>query len=244
MPTSSAPHITHLPPRTRSTALAYARFLTTGDLPDLLSLESEKWNDVQAASPAELAHRLRTYPTLSVGAFCQETRTLFASLFMRPIEEDFYRHASTWDDCVGSQQPTRSHSLFGISLSSRHPSGVEALLAFFWPHALRGGWRKIYLGSPLPGFQSWRRRNANLPVEAYVALQRAGVPADPQLRYYHGRGFKEIVSVRPNYFPHEQSLDHGVILCGTVPLSQLKPIWRLLPLAATQRVTRCLAAML
>jgi hypothetical protein len=28
---------------------------------------------------------------------------------------------------------------------------VDALLQFFWPRALRAGWRHIYLGSPVPG---------------------------------------------------------------------------------------------
>jgi hypothetical protein len=244
MPTSISASLPHAPLQARAASLTRARFLTRRDLPALLALEGEKWDAVQAASPDDLLHRIQAYPGLSVGAFCEDTGTLHASLFMRPVHADFWRHAASWDSCADSPQPARSHSLFGISLSSHHPSGVEALLNFFWPHALRGGWRHIYLGSPIPGFEGWHRRHRDRPVEDYVALQRAGVPIDPQLRYYHGRGFKDIVCVKPDYFPHARSLDHGVILRGTVPLSLLKPIWQMLPLASTQRVTRHLVTML
>lgn len=213
------------------------RFLDVLDLPALLDLEREKWDDTQAASRAELASRIAAYPGLSVGAFCPRTGRMLASLFMRPVHADFWRQAAAWKECVDSPLPERTHSLFGISLSSRDASGVEGLLEFFWPHALRNGWRHIYLGSPIPGLRDWRRRHPQGEVEDYVKRRRGGVPVDAQLRYYCSRGFREIVCVKPDYFPHKRSLDHGVILRGTVPLSLLLPVWRVLPLESTRRVT-------
>jgi hypothetical protein len=242
--TPSSVSLPHSSPHAQAASLTHARFLTRRDLPALLTLEGEKWDAVQAASPDDILRRIEAYPSLTAGAFCEDTGTLLASLFMRPVHADFWRHAASWIGCVESPQPTRSRSLFGISLSSRHPSGVEALLEFFWPHALKSGWRHIYLGSPIPGFESWHRCHRDRSAEDYVSLQRAGVPIDPQLRYYHGRGFKNIVCVKPGYFPHARSLDHGVILRGTVPLSLLKPFWKVLPLSSTRRVTRHLVTML
>jgi len=220
------------------------RRLDARDLPALMDLEHEKWDEGQAASESELRRRIAAHPELALGAFCTWTGRLLASMFLRPVAEDFWRHAGTWAECLELPLPVRSASLFGISLSSRDVGGVDAILRFFWPRALKGGWRHIYLGSPVPGLGDWLQRHPLGSADAYARLQRAGLPADPQLRYYHSRGFKELVCVKPGYFPHERSRDHGAILRGTVPLSALFPVWKRLPLASTQRVTRQLEHLL
>lgn len=228
--------------RARSSTLA-ARLLTTRDLPQLEALEHDKWTDEQAASRAQMAERLETHPELCVGAFCVRSGQLMASLFMKPTSPDFWKHAKTWEDCVEAATPLRTSSLFGISLSSRSPAGVSAILEFFWPRALIDGWRDIYLGSPVPGWMSWRAGNPRRGITHYVRQRRApGVPLDPQLRYYFSRGFREMICVKRNYFPHHRSQDHGVILRGVVPLSSLAPVWRALPPALTCGITRRLAS--
>lgn len=209
-----------------------------------MELEHEKWNDVQAASEDQLRARIDAHPELAVGAFCTRSGRLLASLFMRPVADDFYRHVQTWDDCVQAPLPRTSSTLFGISLTSRNGEGVAALLKFFWPLALKRGWRHIYLGSPVPGLRDWREANPNRSVDDYVHTQRRGVPLDPQLRYYRSRGFTKVVCAKSNYFPHDRSLDHGAILRGTVPLSGLAPLWSVLPEPYLRRVTRALAALL
>ncbi|MGF6851258.1 hypothetical protein [Paraburkholderia sp. CI3] len=225
-------------------ARAQARFLTLRDMPALLDLEREKWYDDQAASQADLRARIDAHPELAVGAFCTRTGRMLASLFLKPVPDDFCQRVLTWKDCTLLPSPRNSSSLFGISLSSRDPLGVDALLKFFWPHALKGGWRHIYLGSPVPGLRDWRRHHPQGRVEDYVSRRRARLPADPQLRYYHSRGFKEIVCVKPGYFPHERSLDHGVVLRGAIPLSALSPVWQALSLTSVRRITQPLTQLL
>jgi len=210
----------------------------------LLDLEHEKWQAYQAASRADLRMRLEAHPDLAMGAFCTRTGRILASLFLKPVPDDFHRRAATWKDCVHMPAPRSTASLFGISLSSRDSSGVDALFRFFWPRALKSGWRHIYLGSPLPGLREWLQRHPHARVGDYAHARRGRLPLDPQMRYYHAHGFTDIVAVKPGYFPHERSLDHGVLLRGTVPLSSLAPLWTALPLAAAQVVTRPLAALL
>lgn len=70
-------------------------------------------------------------PAAVHGAFCPRTGEALASLFLKPISAAQLQGARTWADCaeVGSQdgaQPSRD--LFGISLSSVSPQGVEAIL--------------------------------------------------------------------------------------------------------------------
>jgi len=223
---------------------AAARFLTRRDLPALLELEHQKWNEVQAATKADLCARIDAHPELAVGAFCPRSGRLLASLFMRPVADDFYRRVRTWSDCTQSPAPRASSTLFGISLTSRDQKGVAALLQFFWPYALKRGYRHIYLGSPVPGLRDWLAANPHRPVDEYVLARRGGAPLDPQLRYYRSRGFTKIVCVKPDYFPHERSLDYGVLLRGSVPLSSCAPLWAAMPFASVRRVTHSLSALL
>lgn len=223
-------------------ALFVTRFLTVSDIPALLRLERRQWEAHQAASPETLRQRIENHPQLCMASFCAQSGEALASLFMRPISQQEIQQARTWTDCsVGaSPGPTgqRRCSLFGISLTSVEPQAALALFDFFWPHALKNGWRDIYLGSPIPGLQRALATDPQLDVHTYVHAKRGGLPRDTQLRYYHRKGFQEIVSVLPDYFPHEASLNHGVLLRGHVPLSQLNPLWALLPMELLQALLK------
>ncbi len=222
-----------------------ARYLTLCDLAKILCLEAEKWDRHQAAERDELAARIEAFPDLCVGAFCPDSGRLLASLFMKPTSADFWKHCRNWKECADGATPISTASLFGISLSSRSAAGVDAILRFFWPHALAGGWRHIYLGSPIPGWRNWRAKHPGRSIVEYVGRTGSGgLPCDPQLRYYFARGFREVMCIKRNYFPHDASQDHGVILRGTVPLSGLAPVWRAMPTEHTQRITRRLSSLL
>ncbi|WP_158004249.1 metal-dependent hydrolase [Acidovorax sp. Root267] len=220
------------------------RPLQACDIPRLLVLEHKKWSDGQAADADAMAQRIAAHPQLCMGAFCPRTGEALASLFLKPISAVQLQSARTWADCAkicshdGGQT---SRDLFGISLSSISPQGVEAIFAFFWPRALKAGWRQIYLGSPVPGLARWRRGEPDAPVESYVYAMRRGGPQDPQLRYYWQKGFKTIVACKAGYFPHAASLDYGVVVRGRIPLSFLAPLWRHVPLSWLRGMERCLA---
>lgn len=215
------------------------RFLRRSDVPSVLALELRQWTAQQAADEATLLRRIQAWPELCVGAFCAQSGRALASLFMKPALRREIEQADRWEDCacVGSSTPPSSRSLFGISFTSVDAEGAWRVIEFFWPHALKSGWRDIYLGSPMPGFRRARERDQGLDPRRYAAMKRGGLPLDPQLRYYHGKGFREIVAVREGYFPHPDSLDHAALLRGRVPLSGLWPVWRCVPLPALQRLS-------
>ena len=224
------------------------RFLRPSDLPALLALERRQWTARQAADAATLLQRMRAHPDLCVGAFCMDTGEALASLFMKPASRATIESARCWEDCArigaGHAQGEPAHALFGISLTSVDGDAAWALIRFFWPHALKAGWREIYIGSPMPGFRRARELQHHLSAEHYAHTRRRGLPADPQLRYYHRKGFKEIVAVRPGYFPHDASLDHGAVLRGRIPLARWSPLWRRLPLPVLQRFSGVVTALL
>jgi hypothetical protein len=226
------------------------RFLRPADVPALLALEHRQWTARQAADAATLARRIEAWPQLCVGAFRAETGEALASLFMKPTSREAVERARCWEHCArladarGAHDGQRARSLFGISLTSVDAEAAWSLIRFFWPHALKQGWQEIYLGSPMPGFRRAREFERQLAAEHYARSRRRGLPLDPQLRYYHRKGFKEIVAVLPGYFPHEASLDHGAVLRGRVPLSALWPLWQRLPLPLLQRFSRVVTSLL
>lgn len=232
---------------TAQTPALATRFLTTDDIPALLRLEVRQWDGEQSADATAMCRRIKAHPNLCVGSFCTRTGEALASLFMKPIHADDIARAKSWYDCAaldGRARPSSTRSLFGISLTSTDGAAVWALIRFFWPHALREGWREIYLGSPVPGYARAVRATPALSADAYARMKRRGLPLDAQLRYYHQRGFKDLVAVKPDYFPHAASLDHGAVLRGVIPLSNLWPLWRRMPMSTLQAMSGLISQLL
>jgi len=216
------------------------RFLRHSDIDRLLILERKKWTAEQAAGRADMIQRIEAYPSLSFGCFAKDTGDALASMFVKPITRQQLRAAETWADCARVDVPAtgRTRTLFGISLTSIDPDAVDSIIAMFVPLALKGGWKEIYLGSPLPGLRAWRTRHPDTPVEAYVRARHNGRPLDPQLFFYFTKGFRRIESCKPNYFPHERSLNYGAVIGTTFPLAFLAPLWSALPLSWLQWLAR------
>jgi hypothetical protein len=203
------------------------RYLVPSDLDQLIALENKKWEESQAASKETLLKRIKKYPQLSIGAFDKNDESLKASLFMKPITKSDLQTKYSWDEfaeCGDETIDEHTQMLFGTSLSSCEPSAVQAILHFFLPQAIKGGWQQIYLGLPIPGFQRWLLSHPQGSVHEYVHSTRRGLPLDPQLRHYHKMGFKKILAIKPDYFPHEGSLNNGVFISADIPLSHIKTL--------------------
>lgn len=212
------------------------RFLEPEDIPALIALEQSKWEPHQAADGTVMLERILAHPELCIGTFCLHTGQALASLFMRPVVPAMFTAPTSWaiaaDVKASPCTNDPSRSLFGISLSSNSGDAVNAIFRFFYPRALKAGWHDIYLGSPIPGFRKARQKNPALTVWQYVHAKRkhhADEPLDPQLRYYFKKGFRHIVSIQENYFPHADSADYGVILRAMIPLSRSRPLWQVTP---------------
>ncbi|GAA4025747.1 hypothetical protein [Actimicrobium antarcticum] len=223
------------------------RYLQQTDIPALLALEHAKWEPNQAATESMLRQRIAAYPTLCIGSFCLQSGKALASTFMRPVNPAIFTAPTRWDVTANLPAACELHSdtraLFGISLSSTNAAAADDLYRFFYPRALKAGWRDVYLGSPMPGFRRARECKPDLPAWEYVHSKkrgRSGEPLDPQLRYYFRKGFRQIVSIQENYFPHEPSLDFGVILHGVIPLSRPKRFWQGTPLPLIESLSSML----
>lgn len=223
------------------------RHLAIGDIPTLLELERAKWETAQAADAGTLARRILACPELSIGAFCHTSGRALASLFMCPVNPAIFSAPTRWEYAAsGGDAAAGSRSLFGISLSSSSAQAADGIFHFFYPRALKAGWREVYLGSPIPGFFRARLADPALPVWRYVHDRKRfhpHLPRDPQLAYYYRKGFREIVSIQQDYFPHPASLDYGVILRCAIPLSQPRPLWRITPMRVLEPLSRLMLAL-
>jgi hypothetical protein len=213
------------------------RYLQAYDVPGLLELEQSKWEPNQSAEARALLERIHAFPTLCIGCFCLDSGKVMASLFMRPVTPAIFSAPTRWEHTANTialpaLEDAMTRSLFGISLSSRRAEAVQEIFRFFYGRALKAGWKDIFLGSPIPGFEKACQGEPPLSVWRYVHAKRRANPSeplDPQLRYYFRKGFHQIVSIQENYFPHRQSLNYGVILRGRLPFSNAEWFWGILP---------------
>ncbi len=220
------------------------RKLSLNDIDKLIILEKKKWLENQLPNKITLATRINAYPELSFGAFCSVNNDALASLFLKPTNLNIFRNSDkvTWESCSKITEESLNTTykyLFGISLTSICPEATDKIFAYFYGYLLKENYRSVLLGSPIPGYQKALEKEANLCVYEYVnrkSPSKPKLPYDPQLRYYYKRGFHHIISIQPDYFPHENSKDYGVILEGHIPLRELGFIWRHLPQSLLQKI--------
>lgn len=227
----------------------FTREVTVSDVAALRALELEKWG-AEGASEEVLRKRIENTPGFCWASFNQAGDAL-ASLFVMGVKKERALESPDWfattDHGTGaSHDPAASH-WFGISLSSTDSHAGSEVIVEAVTEVLRRGVREVYLGSPVPGFKRWLKRNPGGRVEAYVELQEKerapSIDTDPLLSFYLQLGFK-IVRTRPAYFPNEGSLDHGVLIRFPNPLWVAAPLFRRLSRAFFRnRVMRLIAAV-
>ncbi|MFE6925378.1 hypothetical protein ACFVAV_30495 [Nocardia sp. NPDC057663] len=191
------------------------RNLRLSDLDQVVEMERAKWDDQQAATAEDLFDRIDQLPQHAAGAFARDGDRLLATMFARPVTRETIQEAENWRACAYAPLPPPGSTdcLFGVSLTSTSSSAAEALFRSFLPQLAAMGYRNLYGGSTVPGLREWIKANPEGSPTSYVyATNDDGTPLDRQLRYYYLNGFTTIVSVKPHYFPHPQSLDYGAVI--------------------------------
>lgn len=226
----------------------FVRNLTVADIPNLLELESRKWEDDQSASAEMMYSRIMAYPDLCTGAFSREDGSILASSFLKPSSRESVLTGQNWAEMAEinpSPADRDMRYLFGISLSSSDKHAVYNMYRYIVPHLVRCGYKSIFLGSPVPGLREWISKYPGKDIEKdYIFKKRNNLPVDPQLRYYHLRGFNRIVSFKKDYFPHYKAMDCGAVLECTLPFSYVYPIGQMVPLKRLHRFDEYLCRQL
>lgn len=196
------------------------RLLSNADLDALLALEHKKWEPSQCATREMLSTRLQHLDKTSWGAFRPDGE-LVGSLFVMCKCRQRLAASTNWYETthggIGFPQDDAPY-WFGISLTCDDIHAQSALFAFAMQRALEQGIRSVFLGSPVPGFAKARQQEPELSLQTYVSRTRSdkrggsAVPADPQLYYYHQRGFNQILAAHENYFEHAAALNCAALL--------------------------------
>lgn len=226
----------------------FVRNVTVSDIPALMELESQKWEDDQSASPEIFYSRIVAYPDMCVASFSAEDGKMLSSLFLKPTSKERVMASRNWAEMAEinpSPADLDMRYIFGISLSSINKYAVYNMYRYIVPHLVRCGYKSIFLGSPVPGLREWISKNADKDIEKdYIFKTKNNIPIDPQLKYYHMRGFNKIVSFKKDYFPHYKAMDCGAVLECTLPFSYVYPFARAVPLKKFHRIDEYLCRQL
>ncbi len=215
----------HAPTRSK------ARCLKVRDLAKLRELELEKWGE-DGATADMLESRIRCAPAYGWGY--HDAGKITASCFVMGGDRHRILSAASWfeatDQGYATSHDPRSRTWFGISLSGTDPVAVHAVLNEVRLKMLQDGVREVYLGSPIPSFSKWKKKNPQGTIQDYARQRRgrSGRHPDPLLAYYESLGF-EIICVKPHYFPHAASEDYGVLVRLRNPAWFLSGLVRSMP---------------
>jgi hypothetical protein len=198
------------------------RLATIADVEGLAILEKDVWG-AGAANREQLASRISIFPQGNIIAVLGDTIVAYVAF---EYVDDIINHPNfTWAEITGNGMIASSHRpegeyLYGINLSVHHSMrGRHLSLDLFlhvWANIILNNKRGTFLGSRIPYFRSYKKRNPEASAEEYVKLKRNGHAYDPELRLYEKDGLKP-VKILPGYFPDPPSLDYGVLVYRNNP---------------------------
>jgi len=193
------------------------RTAVKADLDAILELDNRVWVDFPATREM-IATRLDIFPDGNIVAIDTEKGIVVGYLCMMSIGYEPSEFPSSWMEITGNGT-IRTHNpdgkyMYGVALTvdKGYQIGM-ALQVYGWALGIKYRCRGCYLGSPIPGFATYKKEHTDISVEDYVFREkrRNNIPLDPELAYYHSAGFKA-VRVLKDYEPDPKSLNYGVLL--------------------------------
>jgi len=206
------------------------RVATLEDVEGLRELEERVWENIPA-SKEMIASRINTFPDGNIIAVHKESNKIIGYLALMFLGYETSEFPHSWMEITGNGK-IQNHDpngkyMYGLNLSvdkgySDEGNSVGMRLQIHgWCVAVKYHRRGCYLGSPIPGFASWKKKHPEMSAEDYVyGTRKNGNPLDPELAYYRSAGFKA-VKVLENYEPDPASLDYGVLIYCNNPFYRM-----------------------
>jgi len=208
------------------------RQATKVDVDGLVVLEKSVWGD-GAANREQIESRINVFPQGNIIAIYDQQIVGYVSFQCvdNVAESPEFSWAEITDNgmIVNSHKPNGKY-LYGINLSVSHSMNGQNLsldlFLFVWANLILNNRKGAFLGSRIPCFSSYKKRNPEISAEEYICLKRNGHAYDPELRIYGKDGLKP-VKVLPNYFPDPKSLNYGVLIYRNNPFYNLpfRKLW-------------------
>jgi ribosomal protein S18 acetylase RimI-like enzyme len=190
---------------------------TIEDIAEIATLEKEVWGD-NAASKEQIKSRIEIFP---LGNFVAEyVGNIVAFCSYEYVDGFVFEGGFSWDEITDNGYIKNSHKPnggygYGINLSVHYSTNGKRLgdrmSVFGLLRILDSGKGGSFVGSRIPGFSSYKKRNPDVLVEDYISLKRNGRLRDYELNLYSSNGFK-ILKILPDYFPDKESQNYGVLV--------------------------------
>ena len=185
------------------------------DLDDVITLENKVWPPGTRSPREKFESRLRIFPE---GFFLAYKEGSLIGVSTSQIIKYDGSTIDSWEKItdfgwIRTHNPM-GNALYVVSLGAISRSGGgSALINAQKKLATELGLDLLVLGSRIPGYDSYCKKQEEIPIERYVELQREnGELLDPELRFYtrNGLSLKEIKS---NYMEDDkESRNYGAIM--------------------------------
>ena len=201
------------------------RVARKADVESIRELEKRVWPNF-SASKEMIESRISIFPEGQIIAIDLEKKIVvgyLCTMFLGYETSDF---PHSWMEITGNgtiqnHDPSGKY-VYGVTLTvdKGYNLGMQ-LQVHGWYVIVKYHRRGCYLGSPIPGFASYKKKHPEITAEDYVfKKRRKNCPIDPELAYYHKAGFR-IERVLKDYEPDPDSLNYGVLVYRSNPFYYL-----------------------
>ena len=195
------------------------RTLKPADIDRVAQVERTAWGDM-AATPDTIRKRARVFEDGSIVAVQDgEIQGYAAAQLTRHLSTGTWAE-QTDDGALAASHVPDGRLAYGVSMSAMPGVKGEGVAFHVVAHYARiflgtGRCSALCVGSRLPGFARWKKRNgSDAALADYVQPSDDGRPRDPELRLYASNGFNVLWEL-PDYFPDAESLNHGAMVIRT-----------------------------
>lgn len=191
---------------------------------EVMRVEIETWPAEIMASLEKFITRANVFPQgflLGFAVFSGDEMELQGVCTTEIIDFDPGKKIPSWETITDDGETRKSHKPKGnalyvvsIGVSPLATRGIGSeLLTGAKKLAKNLGLDYIVLGSRVPGFNTWHRKNPERAIEDYLKIRyQDDSSIDPLIRFFERNGF-EIIEIKPKYMNGDvESEEYGVVM--------------------------------
>lgn len=205
------------------------RIAGESDLDGVMAVEAE-WPEDQRAPREKFESRLAIFPEGFFVVDADDGIVAVSTSTLTNYSPDDLGRFRTWEDCTnnGYLHPLSERSEYnayyivssGIRKAYRRKGIREELIRTHLANAWRLGLDHVVTGAMIPGYDSFCRKNGEVPAREYAFLRRKdGELVDPTLRKLGSLGLvlPDERHVIEGFYVSPESRDHGALLVHSRP---------------------------
>lgn len=188
------------------------RTVSENDYQGIAKLELDVWGQ-EAATLHVIKSRHQVFPEGSLIVEDDEGKIVgYVALQKVNLATSESWFKQTDNGYIQASHRANGHILYGIGMSGSKYGVGELIINYAFKHFITSGiCYMVVLGTRLPGFAKWHRKN-KMDIKEYLNRRRHdGYSIDPELKMYQKHGFEVLHELR-EYFPCKESLNYGALI--------------------------------